>query len=241
MPDPNGSILSANLHAASLRLPITAAVLAGGRSRRMGTDKALVSVGGVPLVTRAVSPLASACARVLVVVSDPGALAGVEFPPGTSVITDSVAFQGPLGGLASALAAAETDWVFAVGVDMPFVRVDVLRMLWAQVAHTDSREDPGSPQAVMPMSDEGPQPLLSLYRVDCLGAVQSMLAEGSLRVADLRERVRVLDVPMEMLQSVDPELLSVVNVNTAEDLAHAQDLANARASQTKQEGVLPSE
>jgi molybdenum cofactor guanylyltransferase len=236
MPDPNGSISSTDPHAASLRLPVTAAVLAGGRSRRMGTDKALVSMGGMPLVTRAVSPLASVCARVLVVVSDASVLAGVELPLGTSVITDSVAFQGPLGGLASALAAAETDWVFVVGVDMPFVRVDVLRMLWAQVAHTGSREDPGSAQAVMPMGDEGPQPLLSLYRVDCLGAVQSMLAEGSLRLADLRTRVRVLDVPIEMIQSVDPELLSVVNVNTAKDLADAQDLVDARLSRAKQEG-----
>jgi molybdopterin-guanine dinucleotide biosynthesis protein A len=116
------------------------------------------------------------------------------------------------------------------------VRVDVLRMLWAQLPRADSREDPESAQAVMLVGLHGPEPLLSLYRVDCLDAVQSMLAEGSLRLADLRSRVRVLDVPIEVLQSVDPELLSLVNVNTADDLAHAQHLAETPASQARPEG-----
>jgi molybdenum cofactor guanylyltransferase len=221
------------------RLPVTGAVLAGGRSRRMGRDKALVLVGGQPLVTRATFALADVCSRVLVVANDAQNLADVDLPPNASIIADTVPFQGPLGGLATALAAAETEWVFAVGVDMPFLSADVLRVLWKELREVKSRQQLDAVQAVMPTSDAGPEPLLSLYRTNSLTAVRNALAEGSRRVVDLSSRIHVLSVPIEVLKRVDPNLDSLINVNTANDLESARDVANERASvaATETEGL----
>lgn len=120
---------SSSSHEAS-RVPVTGVVLAGGRSRRMGTDKALISVGGEALVTRVAGALDEVCEHVMVVAGDAAALAGVPLPEGCPVIADREPFLGPLGGLETALEATETDWVFAAGVDMPFLEPAVVRLLW---------------------------------------------------------------------------------------------------------------
>lgn len=207
------------------RLPLTGAVLAGGRSRRMGTDKALVRVGGQLLASRVASSLAEVCECVVIAASDASALRGIDLPLEVRVLCDEVAFQGPLGGLATVLAAAETEWVVAVGVDMPFVQPDVIRALWAELGAASEPVD-----VVMPVGEKGPEPLLALYRCACLDAVRETLAQGGRRVTDLASRVRVLEVPLERFREADPTFASFVNVNTAEDLAQAQATAQGGES-----------
>ena len=224
MLDPTGSATRPSL-SDSDALPVTAVVLAGGRSRRMGTDKALLSVGGELLVTRVVRTLAAVCTQVIIVASDTQALVDIDLPDTVRVIADDVAFQGPLRGLATALAAADTPWVFAAGVDMPFLNAQIVRILWEERAAAESRCPGRHVQVVMPVGVAGPEPLLSLYRADCLSTALRVLAEGSRRIVDLCSRLDVVTVPLERLTSVDPELLSIFNVNTAEDLARARSAA----------------
>ena len=227
MHDPDGSACQPTAHdtASKPRLPITGVVLAGGRSRRMGTDKALLAFADQPLASRVASVLAEVCSEVMIVASDAAALDSIALPPGTRVLADEVAFQGPLGGLATALSEAHNEWVFACGVDMPFLCADVVRLLWDEVGRQHVFGRGRHLQIVMPAGDAGPEPLLSLYRVDCLEAVRRALAEGSRKVADLSEQVDVFEVPVESLRAVDPELRTLLNVNTAEDLDSARTLA----------------
>jgi molybdopterin-guanine dinucleotide biosynthesis protein A len=82
----------------------------------------------------------------------------------------------------------------------------------------------------MPMGDAGPEPLLSLYNVNCLPAVHRLLAEGSHKVVDLCGQVEVLAVPVEQLRAADPRLLSLLNVNTAADLDAARAIAREVAA-----------
>lgn len=220
-----------------MRLPITGVVLAGGRSRRMGTDKALVSVDGQQLVTRAAFALADVCEHVMVVAGAAEALSGAELPLGASLLADTVPFQGPLGGLVTALGTAPTQWVFAVGVDMPFLHAEIARVLWEELA---ACPNPDAVSIVMPIGEAGAEPLLSLYRVDCLDVINRVLAEGSHRVIDICPHVGVLEVPVGKLERVDPELLSLINVNTAEDLASARSVAKTRRSRTTTKGATRS-
>ncbi len=81
------------------KLPITAAVLAGGRSLRMGVDKTLLDVDGRPLVARVVGAVGEVCEQTLVVTNRPEALADAGLPGEVRVVQDEVAYQGPLGGL----------------------------------------------------------------------------------------------------------------------------------------------
>jgi len=201
---------------ATRRLPVTAAVLAGGRSMRMGVDKTLLDVDGEPLVARVVEVCADVCAHTLVVTNRPDAMADV-LPGDVPVITDEVAYQGPLGGLTTALAAASDEWVLAVAADMPHLDPDVIRALWNARNGGD---------VVVPMTEKGPEPLLALYRVEaCLPAARATLATGRRRLVALFGAVSVVEVPVEDLRIVDPELLSLVNVNTPADLVEAREAA----------------
>ncbi|HZL04076.1 MAG TPA: molybdenum cofactor guanylyltransferase, partial [Coriobacteriia bacterium] len=155
------------------RLPVTAAVLAGGRSLRMGTDKALLPFDGELLIARVVQVAAQVCEHVVVVTNRPEALADAGLPPDATVLQDEVAFRGPLGGLVTALKNAPDDWVLAVAADMPWLSTDVIRALW------DARD---GALAVVPVGEKGPEPLLALYHRDCVPAAQRVLDSGRRRV-----------------------------------------------------------
>ena len=204
------------------RLPLTAAVLAGGRSLRMGIDKALLAVDGEPLVVRVVGVVRTVCTHTFVITNRPETLTGVGLPSDVVILADEVAYQGPLGGLATAMAAAEDEWVLAVAADMPHLEPAVIRALW------DVRE---GVDMVLPVGEKGPEPLLALYRVEaCLPAARAALATGRRRIVALSATLRVAELPLEALRAVDPDLRSLLNVNTPEDLAEARDVAEAESA-----------
>ncbi len=197
------------------RLPLTAAVLAGGRSVRMGVDKTLLAVDGRTLVARACDAVGEVAASTIVVTNRPDALADAGLGDEVRVVTDEVAYQGPLGGLATALDTAQSEWVLVVAADMPHLEPAIVRALW------DLRD---GADVVVPMTDKGPEPLLALYRREpCRLAAREVLATGRRRLVALFPLVTVAEVPVEALRAADPELRSLVNVNTPADLADARD------------------
>ncbi|MEN6429996.1 MAG: formate dehydrogenase accessory sulfurtransferase FdhD [Coriobacteriales bacterium] len=204
----------------SSRIPVTAAVLAGGRSMRMGVDKALLLVEGEPLIVRVVQAVSGVCAHTMVVTNRPESLERAGLPPEVAVLQDEVSYQGPLGGLATALKNASDEWVLAVAADMPWLSPDVVRALW------DARD---GAQAVVPVTSKGAEPLLALYRRDCVAVAQRVLDSGRRRVVAMLPSLDVVEVDVESLRKVDPELRSLLNVNTPEDLA---EIRTASADET---------
>ncbi|HEY5541166.1 MAG TPA: formate dehydrogenase accessory sulfurtransferase FdhD [Coriobacteriia bacterium] len=199
------------------RLPLTAAVLAGGRSMRMGVDKTLLDVHGRALVALVVDAVGGVCAHTLVATNRPEALVQADLPADVRILRDEVAYQGPLGGLVTALAATTDEWMLAVGADMPHLTPEIIRALW------DLR---GGADAVVPVTDKGVEPLLALYRVEaCLPAAREVLATGRRRPTAIFGRVKTVRVPAEALRSVDPDLRSLINVNTPADLLDARETA----------------
>jgi len=198
----------------STRIPVTAAVLAGGRSQRMGVDKTLLLFDGEPLVRRVAETAGQVCERVLVVTNRPEAMAEADLPADVRVLTDEVAYQGPLGGLVTALAAAETEWVLAVAADMPWLEPSVINALW------DARN---GAQVVLPVGEKGPEPLLALYHTSVLSEARRVLASGRRRLVAILPSVRSVEVPLDVLRSADPGLRSLINVNTPEELLESRD------------------
>jgi len=196
------------------RLPITAAVLAGGRSMRMGVDKTLLPVDGESLLTRVVEAVGTVCAHTVVVTNRPEALADAGLPRDIPVLVDEVAYQGPLGGLVTALKDAPDDWVLAVAADMPWLQPALVRALW------EARD---GAQAVVPLTEKGLEPLLALYHRDCLPVARKVLASGRRRLVAMFGDLRVVEIPVEDLRNADPELVSLFNVNTPEDLLEARE------------------
>lgn len=197
------------------RLPLTAAVLAGGRSLRMGVDKTLLDVNGRPLVSRVVDAVEDVCTHILVVTNRPDSLAEAGLPADVRVLRDEVAYQGPLGGLVTALAETTDEWMLAVAADMPHLTPEVIRALW------DLRDEA---DAVVPVTEKGLEPLLALYRVAaCLPAAREVLATGRRRPVAVFGKVKTVQVPAEALRSVDPDLRSLININTPADLLDARE------------------
>lgn len=198
-----------------MRLPITAAVLAGGRSLRMGVDKTLLALDGRSLVALVCDAVGTVCESTIVVTNRPEALDDAGLPEGVEIVRDEVAYQGPLGGLATALASASTEWVLAVAADMPHLEPELIRALWAARGQGD---------VVVPVTDKGLEPLLALYRVPaCLGPARDVLATGRRRLVALFSQVKVVEIPVEQLRAADPDLRSLFNVNTPSDLVEARE------------------
>lgn len=201
---------------------VTLLILAGGSSRRMGTDKLLLPVppNGIPLVRHVAERLLPLAAKVTVVANDPGICAAVRGPGGedynrdrgamfplkvVSCLADEVPGVGPLGGLATGLREVEV-WALTVAGDMPFISAACCRYL---VERTDVDCD-----AVVPVLDGQVQPLHAVYSRRCLPSVEKALAASKRRMDSFWEEVRVRTVEAEELRAIDPGLLTFTNVNT---------------------------
>ncbi|MCS7235980.1 MAG: molybdenum cofactor guanylyltransferase [Armatimonadota bacterium] len=182
-------------------------VLAGGRSRRMGTDKALLPFAGTTLLGHVVRRIRTCCNPVYVVASDPRRDFGLRVP----VVADRWPGHGPVAGIEAGLRACPTPCAAVVACDLPFVQPALLAGLADLMEGVD---------AAVPLTDR-PHPLCAVYRRDAAYAAEAVLEAGGGSVRHLLARIRVRYVPEEVLRPWDPDLLSFVNVNTPADYAAA--------------------
>ena len=149
-------------------MTLTIAILAGGQSRRMGTDKAALPIGGMTLLERTARLALALNLPVLVV----GRARPDDWPlPGVSFIEDTEAGLGPLGGLATTLRSARTS-VLALACDLPLLTEEALRWLIAQA------EAKFGPLGLVTRCGEGQEPLFSVYDPACLPLIEARLAAG---------------------------------------------------------------
>jgi molybdenum cofactor guanylyltransferase len=196
--------------------PITVLILAGGRSARMGRDKAWLEIEGIPLVERVARRLLPLAAEIVFSANDAARFAqlAARLPVPTQVVADIFPDAGPLGGIHAGLTAAQHDTVLAVATDMPFVNHAVVEGMVGLCEEAD---------AVLPrLAAEGfdepqPEPLHAIYRRSCLPAVERALAANRRRVVSFLADVRVCYVDEPFLRTLDPELWSFRNVNTPEE------------------------
>lgn len=189
---------------------VVGAVLAGGRSRRMGADKASLALGGRPLAAWPVWALRQVVEEVWLVGGD-RVLAdelGVGYTP------DLWKDAGPLGGVYSALRASGAN-VLVVGCDMPLIRPALLTAL----LETDARYD-----VAVPVKEGECEPLLALYRITCLPGAEAALARGRRRVIAMYDTLRIRRLAEPDWRAMDPRGLSFFNVNTPDDLERAERL-----------------
>ncbi|MCL2402651.1 MAG: formate dehydrogenase accessory sulfurtransferase FdhD [Coriobacteriia bacterium] len=227
-------------------LPLTAVILAGGRSLRMGVDKTQVDLSGIPLLAHAVNNASDFASQIIIVTNRPDSIVIDDFQIEVEIVTDEIAYQGPLGGLSTALKVAQNEWVVALAADMPWVSKEVISALWdargdgsagnnSSGLSGNSADSPVDNVAtnnfdvVVPVSDNGPEPLLALYRRDSmLQAAQEVLDSGKRRIIAAYPALHVHEINLESLQQVDPHLISFYNVNTQTDLMAARKYEQAR-------------
>jgi len=187
----------------------TAIILAGGNSQRMGSDKARLLLDGQTLLQRVTVVMQQVFPKVMLSVRQPRP--EIDLPQ----IRDDPSCAGPLAGLVSGLAAADTAWVFAVGCDMPFIMPEVIKLMWQR------RDDC---QAVVPVVQGHPQPLAAFYAHTSLGVMRTILeSDGKKSLQAVLKRLEVRYVEESQLQSVDPCLRSFLDLDTPQDVAAAFD------------------
>ena len=180
---------------------VTGVLLAGGKSRRMGRDKALLQVDGKTLFESSLRLLMRFFSRILIAgdrpdLEQPGIVSIADIYPGSA-----------LGGLHTGLFAAATDWIFVAPCDMPYPDVRIIERLLAERRGVD---------AVVPRTHDGYEPVFALYHKNCLAPMESMLRQNQFRIYDFYQQIniRYLDPP-ELPEGWERALL---NLNTPEQL-----------------------
>lgn len=202
---------------------LSAAVLTGGQSRRMGTDKALLKLDERALLAWVIDAVSTVSDDVLLVGDRP------EYHRfGIRVVADDLPGAGALGGIATALRHAIHDRVLVVACDMPAISVRLLDAM----ASLASDAEVVVPLTDVSRNDRGPtqmyQPLHAIYRRSCLPIMERHIAEGRLKVADFMTDARVCTLPEEWLRQYDPALSSFDNINSPDDLARIRSVRQER-------------
>jgi len=155
----------------------SAAILAGGKSSRMGQDKSLLPVNGKPLIHHIYEQLLGQFDEILISTNEPEKHAFL----GARTVPDRVPGKGPLMGIASAVEAARHDRVFVIACDIPVIDLDTAKRMLALAEDFD---------CVIPMSPAGHEPLFAVYRKSALRAMREVLEAGERRISAIFPRVR---------------------------------------------------
>lgn len=186
------------------RLPFSAAILAGGRSRRMGRDKSMMEIGGVPAIRRIADTLSGMFAEVFVVANEKDEYERMDL----AVVGDIHPGNDSLGGLHTAVVRAGRSHVFVAGCDMPLLRPALIRGLASLVENWD---------VVIPVKDDYPEPLCAFYGKNCAPHIEESISRGRLKMIGFHEHARVRRVEEAVWREWDAEGASFLNANTPEE------------------------
>lgn len=184
---------------------LTGVVLAGGDSRRMGTDKATLNVDGERLVDRVVSRLDEVCERVVVASGDGRRLSGLD----VGQVADPSPHAGPLAGILAGLRTATTSHIAVIAVDMPRVSADVLLALLDAVGDRD---------AAVPVVADRVQPLHAIYAVRASARLAGLFDDGERSPRVALQHLDVLFAGPDVWMPADATGAFTCNLNRPEDL-----------------------
>lgn len=204
---------------------VSAFILTGGASSRMGKAKGLLEFGGEPLIlriARVIEPLVSS----VTAVGPPERYAAL----GLRVIEDqqfgiadkNERSPGPLAGVASALTASRTEWNLILACDLPYLTCEWLDWLL-------TRTTVSSGQIIMPRTQGGSEPLAAVYRRECVEPIIAALHRGVRKVTDATAQLRTEFVSEREWRHIDPDGRVLRNMNTPDDYEQARKWLEARS------------
>ena len=185
--------------------PISGIILSGGKSIRMGENKAFIKVDGVPIINR-ICDLFKELFQELIIVTNQQDIFG-DF--GSKIYSDLIPDKGALGGLYTGLFFSTFYYSFCVACDMPFIKKSLVQYLIKNIEDED---------VILPRTKDGLQPLHAIYSKKCLDPIKSTIDEGKFKIIDIYDLVKVKIVEENGFLSLDPLRESFINVNTPEEL-----------------------
>ncbi len=193
--------------------PLTAIILAGGKSSRIGSDqdKAILKLNGKRLIDIVISKLKYIVGDNIIIVGPPE-----KYPSYKQVVSDLFNQKGFLVGLYSGLKASASRYNLVVGCDMPFLKLELLQYMEDKIDSND---------IIIPRYAKSyVEPLCAIYSKDCLGVMKKNIEAGILSIRRIFPYLKVKYIEEKEIKRVDPELNSFFNVNYKEDFVRAKEL-----------------
>ena len=195
---------------------ISAAIMAGGKSVRMGRDKAFLKIGALTAVEFQLQRLRPLFEEIILSTNTPEKFTALDIP----AIPDLIPGRGPLGGIYTALSSVKNPYLFAIACDMPCVSPVLIQYM---------RERCEGYDVVVPETERGLEPLHAIYSVNCVPAIKRQLeTAGGGRVIGFFPEVKVRVVTKEEIAGVEGGADAFLNFNTPEDYHRVLELLRAK-------------
>lgn len=182
---------------------MTGLILAGGKSKRMGEDKALLKINTKTFVQEILEVFGSIFPEIIIISDNPHIYEGASI----KVVPDIIWDKGPLGGLYTGLQLAKYHHCVIAACDMPFINKEVTRYMAELQGY----------QALVPYIKGRYQPLFAAYSKDCLPAIKARIQGGNLRMIDFIKGIDARILYEQELLPFDPDLRSFININTPQE------------------------
>ncbi|MDY7030849.1 MAG: molybdenum cofactor guanylyltransferase [Thermodesulfobacteriota bacterium] len=187
---------------------MTGVILAGGRSKRIGRNKAFLEINGKKIIDRIVDIFKVTFHEVILVTNTPLEYLNLDL----RIVTDLIPDKGALGGIYTGLFYASSQHIFVSACDMPFPNREF-------IDHIISKADDFD--VVVPHSEDGFQPLHSVYSKRCMRHMETLMKSDRLKITEFYRKVRVREMNVKEIRPFDPDGTLFFNINTPEDLERA--------------------
>jgi molybdopterin-guanine dinucleotide biosynthesis protein A len=184
---------------------ISGIILSGGKSSRMGKNKAFIEIDGVPIIQRIHNLFKTLFSEIVIVTNEVELFQNFE----AKIYRDLIPDQGALGGLYTGIYYSSFLHAFCVACDMPFLKGSVIRYLIEKMEDYD---------VVVPRTKDGLHPLHAIYSRNCLDAIKKIIEHGQFKIMDFYPMVKVNIVEESEFRTLDLARESFLNVNTPEEL-----------------------
>lgn len=190
---------------------MTGIILAGGKSQRMGRNKAFIDSGGVPLFERVYRIFREIFSEIIIVANHV-----LPFERYEAILRrDIILGKGALGGLYTGLFHSSNYHAFCAACDMPFLNPRVIKYM---------REERDEYDVVVPKTHDGLHPLHAFYSKKCLNPMRQSLDRNDLKIVNFFHHVRVRYIEEMEIREFDPHMRSVINVNTEEEMEAVRNI-----------------
>ena len=184
---------------------ITGIILCGGKSIRMGENKAFIQIEGVPIINRIFDLFKVLFREVIIVTNQKDLFSDFD----SKIYSDLIPGKGALGGLYTGILLSSFQYCFCVACDMPFIQKPLVQYLIENIDDAD---------VIVPQTKDGLEPLHAIYSKNCVKPIRKMIDEGKSKIVDIYDQVKVKIVDEKDFLRFDPGGESFINVNTPEEL-----------------------
>jgi molybdopterin-guanine dinucleotide biosynthesis protein A len=186
---------------------LTGIILSGGKSIRMGENKAFIEIEGVPIIHRIHTLFKNLFLETIIVTNQKDLFSNLE----SRIYNDLLPQRGVLGGLYTGLFFSSFQYSFCVACDMPFLKEKVIEYLIKDIEGYD---------VIVPRTTDGLQPLHAIYSKNCLGPIKKVIEQEKFKIIDIYPMVNVKIIKDEEFKYLDPMGESFININTPEELLY---------------------